>query len=381
MVNRRPDSLHEEGKVLFLHRSLFDPQKKRGKENKKTKSPQLETYHGPGSPTVHGTTGPVHISDGGFRSKNIMDDMLQAASSMGYPEIIDLQDLDSNNGYQRWLRNNSPEGKRQDTAHRYLHPLLHDEDHRFHNLHVLVETKVLRVLFDADDDENRATGVEFIPNPEFTPTTTLPGPNPGDTPRRVNARKLVVLSAGACGTPLILERSGVGNFEILAKAGIEKPLVDLPGVGHDYQDHHLTAAVYKTTLGPEDTPDELYAGQVAADRASVKETPQTWIEQNNSKRAWNTVDVAAKIRPTEDEVKALGPEFEEAWKRDFGGNMNRPLMLSAVLAGYDPPPVFLGLSQTSNLLVTNLCELLLMGFLALVAYLSCPIFQRANTSR
>ncbi|KAK4211453.1 GMC oxidoreductase-domain-containing protein [Rhypophila decipiens] len=278
---------------------------------------KLETYHGPGSPSVHGYNGPVHISDGGFRSKIIMDDMLQAASSLGYPEIVDLQDLDSNNGYQRWLRNNSPEGKRQDTAHTYLHPLLQDGNHP--NLHVLVEHKVVRVIL--DDDENQAKGVEFIPNPDFI--TEIPAPAPG-IPRKVTARKIIILSAGACGTPGILERSGVGNPEILTKAGVEKVRVDLAGVGHDYQDHHLTVATYKTCLGEEDTPDKLYAGVV---------TPEALIEQENPMRRWNAVDIAAKIRPTEEEVSALGEEFEKAWERDFKGNENKPMMLSAVLAG------------------------------------------------
>ncbi|KAM7204686.1 GMC oxidoreductase domain containing protein [Naviculisporaceae sp. PSN 640] len=286
---------------------------------------KLETYHGPGSLSTHGTTGPVHISDGGYRSKAIMNDLLQAASSMGYPEITDLQDLDSNNGYQRWLRNNSPEGKRQDTAHRYLHPLLYDGD-RFPNLHVLVETKVSRVLFSGD--ENRATGVEFLPNPEFI--STIPAPAPG-VPRRVTARKMVVLSAGACGSPLILERSGIGSFDILTKAGVEKSLVDLPGVGHDYQDHNLTVALYKTSLAEGETPDDLYASQAMPDGGGV--TPQDWIEKDDPMRRWNTVDIAAKIRPTVDEVAELGEEFGKAWERDFQHNPNRPLMLSAVLAG------------------------------------------------
>ena len=69
-----------------------------------------------------------------------MQDLIRAASKIGYPEIQDLQDLDSNNGFGTWMRNVSPDGKRQDTAHTYLHPLLQDGKHP--NLQVLVETKV-----------------------------------------------------------------------------------------------------------------------------------------------------------------------------------------------------------------------------------------------
>jgi len=47
------------------------------------------------------------------------------------------------------------------------------------------------------------------------------------------ASKLVVLSAGAFGSPAILERSGIGAEGILQRNGI-KQLVDLPGVGEKY---------------------------------------------------------------------------------------------------------------------------------------------------
>ena len=143
----------------------------------------------------------------------------------------DLCDFDSNNAVAPFLRYASPDGRRQDAAHCYLHPLLEDGKHP--NLHVLVETQVVRVLF---DDKKRATGVEFIPNPSFHPTVVpLKDPTP---PQTVKARKLVIVSTGAIATPGVLERSGVGDKDILAKAGI--PLVaDVPGVGANYEDHHL----------------------------------------------------------------------------------------------------------------------------------------------
>lgn len=68
---------------------------------------------------------------------------------------------------------------------------------------------------------------------------------------------MVVLSSGTLGTPQILERSGVGNAELLEQLGI-KVVSDLPGVGYvfeaeenqnssdllitreEYQDHYTT---------------------------------------------------------------------------------------------------------------------------------------------
>lgn len=116
----------------------------------------LETYHGPGKDDAHGKDGPINISDGGFRGTKGQEDFLAAAAKVGYESTEDLQRLDECNKFERWLRYVSPDGKRQDTAHTYLHPRLQDGKHP--NLHVLVKSKVLRVLF---DDQKNAVGVEY----------------------------------------------------------------------------------------------------------------------------------------------------------------------------------------------------------------------------
>lgn len=56
----------------------------------------------------------------------------------------------------------------------------------------------------------------------------------------------MVVSGGAFGSPTILERSGIGAKPILQAAGIT-PLVDLPGVGENYQGKfkHLSDSRYK----------------------------------------------------------------------------------------------------------------------------------------
>ncbi|KAL1840122.1 hypothetical protein VTJ49DRAFT_778 [Mycothermus thermophilus] len=52
----------------------------------------------------------------------------------------------------------------------------------------------------------------------------------------LTAHKGVVLSAGSINTPQLLELSGIGRREVLSGAGLE-PLIDLPGVGENYQEH------------------------------------------------------------------------------------------------------------------------------------------------
>ena len=47
------------------------------------------------------------------------------------------------------------------------------------------------------------------------------------------ASRLVVLSAGAFGSPSVLERSGIGSRDVLTRNNVQQ-LVDLPGVGEHY---------------------------------------------------------------------------------------------------------------------------------------------------
>lgn len=274
---------------------------------------QFETYYGGGDAEHHGADGPINISSGTFRAKKAENAFIDAAAQVGYPELKDLQNLDANNGVERWLRYVGPDGRRQDAAHRYIHPRV--QSGQYPNLHVLVENQTVRVLF---DNNKRAVGIEYQPNARFNKADTSGGVH------TVGARKLVVLSSGANGSPLILERSGVGNKEVLDRAGV--PVVeDLPGVGHDYQDHHLSLWSYRTDL----TADETING-FANGRFKLEEM----VKQQHKLLGWNSMDASGKFRPTEEDVAALGPEFKEAWDRDFKNAPDRPLMIIAMYLAY-----------------------------------------------
>lgn len=228
---------------------------------------KLETFH-QDEPEIdkskHGYDGPIHVSDGGFRGKSeklFMD----TVKKMGYKEIVDLQNLDAIGGFSRWQRYVSKDGKRQDTAHCHVHPLLQDGQHP--NLHLLCNSKVVRVLFD-DSTPPRAVGVEYKPNEDAQPVLEL-----SKTPHKVvKASKLVVVSAGALGTPQVLERSGVGNPELLKK--LDVPVVaDVPGVGENYQDHHLLLYPYKSSLESEETLDCILSGRKDFAKAAASKDP------------------------------------------------------------------------------------------------------------
>ncbi|KAF2168715.1 GMC oxidoreductase [Zasmidium cellare ATCC 36951] len=264
---------------------------------------KLETYHGKGDKDRHGFEGPVNVSKGTYTCKRSEDAFIESAAAMGYPEVQDLQNLDNNNAAERYYRYVGPNGRRQDAAHRYIHPKLKGDE--YPNLHVLTEKQVLRVIFNG----KKAVGVEYqtnskyMANPEFLDVGYT-------SPRIVKARKLVVVSAGANGTPGVLERSGVGNPEILKKAGVEV-IEDLPGVGEEYQDHHLSLWAYRTNLHPRES-----------------------IRMNDELLGTNAMDGQGKFRPTEEEVDAIGPDFRKAWDRDFKDVPDRPLMILALYNCY-----------------------------------------------
>jgi choline dehydrogenase-like flavoprotein len=66
--------------------------------------------------------------------------------------------------------------------------------------------------------------------------------------RTFRARKQIIVSGGTLSSPLILQRSGIGDSKKLQRAGV-KPLVNLPGVGQNFQDHYLTFSVYRAKPG------------------------------------------------------------------------------------------------------------------------------------
>jgi choline dehydrogenase len=96
-------------------------------------------------------------------------------------------------------------------------------------------TKALvhRVLFDG----KRAVGVEFSRG------------GPGGTAERAEAAREVILSAGAIGSPHILQLSGVGDPEHLGRIGV--PVVhELRGVGRNMQDHYQARVSYPVVGAP-----------------------------------------------------------------------------------------------------------------------------------
>lgn len=139
--------------------------------------------------------------------------------------------------------------------------------------------------------------------------------------------KLIVVAAGAMGSPLILERSGIGASSILSKAGI-KQLVNLPGVGANYQDHLFLVSPYiadSSTI----TFDPLFRNSAAAWGPALAQ----WDADGTGIIASNGVDAAIKMRPHDDEVADLGPDFTARWNTYYKNKPDKPLFWLSALAG------------------------------------------------
>ena len=131
------------------------------------------------------------------------------------------------------------------------------------NYDLLVRHQVVRVLW---PEENPKSGPPIVEVRSRADNSVF----------NVTARAEVILSAGVFNTPVILQRSGIGKASILTQAGI-KPIIDLPGVGSNLQDHS-GAAVFWNYTKPLDSlrplPTQLADPAFLADAtAGFNETP------------------------------------------------------------------------------------------------------------
>lgn len=105
----------------------------------------------------------------------------------------------------------------------------HYENLNRSNYHLVTSSKVNRITFNG----TTATGVTFVPVVGRTGST-----NVTTAVKMVGARKEVILAAGAIHSPQILQLSGIGPKALLGQANITT-VVDLPGVGQNFQDHPM----------------------------------------------------------------------------------------------------------------------------------------------
>lgn len=192
-------------------------------------------------------------------------------------------------------------GKRSGSADAYIHANAHRP-----NLTVICESSVQKLVLEGD----RATGVEAIVDGQSV---------------HFKALREVVVSAGAFGTPKLLELSGIGNPAVLKAANIESK-IDLPGVGENYQDHLLYLNMHH--VDPEcESHDNIYR-QIEPDLSAAQ---KQFAEHGSGPLSTNNIDATMKWRPTDEEV--VGTRFEKLWNEKFKDSPEKPLMLLATITG------------------------------------------------
>jgi len=181
---------------------------------------KAERWEGEGS-DARGKEGPLFTS--AVNRSPICASAIEAGLQLGLEYREDLNDLPP--GHKEcigWCQQTRGGRRRASAARTYLHPAL-----KRPNLQLVTHALMHRVVFDG----KRAVGVEFSRG------------GPGDAIERADARCEVILSAGAVGSPQILQLSGVGDPPHLDRIGV--PVIHaLPGVGKNMQDHYSARVSY-----------------------------------------------------------------------------------------------------------------------------------------
>lgn len=162
-----------------------------------------------GADDWRGGDGPLHVHTAPAENP-LFEAWMAAGQEAGYPFTKDYNG-EHQEGVCRFDMT-VKDGKRWSTAQAYLKPA-----RRRPNLTVRTNTVTRRVLLTA----GRATGIEILAK---------------GRPTAIHARREVVLAAGAIGSPMLLQLSGIGPADVLRRASVSVTH-ELPGVGRNLQDH------------------------------------------------------------------------------------------------------------------------------------------------
>lgn len=165
-----------------------------------------------GANEYHATGGPLNVAD--LRTRNPLSEaFVQAAVQMGIPANPDFNGaMQEGSGF---FQVNQKNGTRHSAAHAFLRPVLSRP-----NLSVRTGVHVQGLLLEG----LRVVGVRL-------------------STQAIRAEREVVLAAGTIGSPQLLMLSGVGPADHLRSLGI-KVQHDLPGVGHNLQDHPASGVAF-----------------------------------------------------------------------------------------------------------------------------------------
>jgi choline dehydrogenase len=173
--------------------------------------------HAAGGNAMRGAGGPVHV-DPAIHSYPLCDTMIAAGEALGMKRV---DDLNGSTGPRVGLyTHNIAKGKRQSSARTFLDPA-----RKRINVRVVTGALAERILF----INGKASGVACTVNGQ---------------PQTFQCAGEIIISAGAMESPLLLQRSGIGNAERLRSVGIA-PLVDSPDVGERMIEHLAFAMPFR----------------------------------------------------------------------------------------------------------------------------------------
>jgi choline dehydrogenase len=173
--------------------------------------------HDLGASEVHGGGGPVHVTDISASAHPLARRFVEAGCELGLPATRDLngESIAGIGYYQITTRR----GLRESAATAYLR--------RRPNLQVVTNSQAKRILTEG----RKATGV-MVGGPAGEAT--------------FKARRAVILSAGAIGSPILLQLSGIGPGALLQRLGLSV-LHENGMVGRNLQDHLCYDHYYRST--------------------------------------------------------------------------------------------------------------------------------------
>lgn len=215
-------------------------------------------------PDAHGTGGPLGVS---VRAPVLegAKGFVSACEAAGIPRgDYNGRDRGGAAGVSSLFQTSTRQGRRSSTYHAFLE----GEAEARPNLTILTGCHVHRVMLDTSASTPRATGIEY--RAKDGETTSL------------KARKEVILSAGAVGSPQLLMLSGIGPRRELEAADVAC-LHELPGVGKNLKDHLQCGLLFEApgvgvsqmAVGIAAGPDALRepAGPLPADPAKDADLP------------------------------------------------------------------------------------------------------------
>ncbi|HEX2825970.1 MAG TPA: choline dehydrogenase [Burkholderiales bacterium] len=169
---------------------------------------------------LRGRNGPMYITR--YKDRDpLSEGFIKASEQAGVPVTNDY------NGRRfegvGYLQHNTRRGRRRHTADAYLLPAM-----KRPNLTIESGALAQRVVMEG----RKAVGVVY---------------RKGDEERTVRARREVLLAAGAIQSPQLLELSGIGQRDVLKRAGVDV-VHELPGVGENLRDHLHVRISYETKL-------------------------------------------------------------------------------------------------------------------------------------